>query len=425
MGLNDAAWATLFDRHDILEKVDRVGFFEIDSDEIKTVREPRLMAKFDHRSNLPEIFRQNELSILPISRSRYVIGHFHTYQVVTYNAGLNAIPIHFPSDVASIEPTNLYSESAALHCAYVSGMIDHLFGEKFVPTISGRMSSKNFEFYIQTRAGSERKVEISNSQLEIDGGYESDTQLVLIEAKKETTEDFLIRQLYYPYRLWQDKINKKVSPVFFTHSNDIFSFFVYEFTDPTKYNSLKLLYQRDYIIAHEDISQADILQLTAETEIIPEPAIPFPQADNFVRIVDLLGLLMESDLNKDEITANYNFDSRRTNYYTSAGMYLGLVERYLNASQEVVFRLTARGRQIMVRPYKYKYLLLASCIAEHKVFQRALTEYQQEGQPPDRTRVVEIMKTCHLYGIGKDSTYFRRAQTVMKWVTWVVNLQKK
>lgn len=38
MGLNDTAWARLFDRHDILEKVASVGFFEIDSDEVKKVR---------------------------------------------------------------------------------------------------------------------------------------------------------------------------------------------------------------------------------------------------------------------------------------------------------------------------------------------------------------------------------------------------
>lgn len=425
MGLNDEAWEKLFDRHDVLAEISRVGFFEIESDEIKTVREPRLMAKFDHHSNLPEIFKQNGLSILPISRSRYVIGHFHTYQSITYDVSLTPIRVPFPSHIASIEPTNLYSESAALHCAYVSGMIDHLLGEKSAPTISGRMSSKNFEFYIQTRGGSEKRVEISNSQLEIDGGYESENHLVLIEAKKETTKDFLIRQLYYPYRLWQDKMQKKVRPVFFTHSNDIFSFFVYEFEDLTKYNSLKLLYQRDYIIAHEDILQSDILRVTSDAKIIPEPTVPFPQADNFVRIVDLLGLLMESDLNKDEITTNYNFDSRQTNYYTSACMYLGLVERYVTSSHEVLFRLTTRGRQIMVRPYKYKYLLLASCIVEHEVFQRVLSEYQQIGQPPDKNRVVEIMKTCNLYHISTESTYFRRAQTVTKWVEWVVNLQKK
>ena len=33
-------------------------------------------------------------------------------------------------------------------------------------------------------------------------------------------------------------------------------------------------------------------------------------------------LLNESELTKDEITSNYDFDPRQTNYYTDAGRYL-------------------------------------------------------------------------------------------------------
>ena len=44
------------------------GRFLISADQIREYREPRLMAKFDHRVNLPQIFAENGLAILPVSR---------------------------------------------------------------------------------------------------------------------------------------------------------------------------------------------------------------------------------------------------------------------------------------------------------------------------------------------------------------------
>lgn len=67
-GLNDTAWEYLFDKYDISNRVDIYGDFIISATQIKEVREPRLMAKFDHVVNLPKIFADNGLSILPITR---------------------------------------------------------------------------------------------------------------------------------------------------------------------------------------------------------------------------------------------------------------------------------------------------------------------------------------------------------------------
>lgn len=422
MGLNDTAWETLFERYDILRHIQQHGHYEIDADTIKTVREPRLMAKFDHKTNLPEVFRKNGLSILPVSRSRYVIGEFEAYQTVSYNTHIAPTSISLPPCLTSIEADNIYSESVALHCAYASGMIHDLIGVSSLPTISGRMSSGEFEYTIHRRDKSPYSVSIENSQVEIDGGYETENELLLFEVKKETINDFLIRQLYYPYRLWHDKLGKDVIPIFFTHSNDIFSFFIYKFTDVQGYNSLQLVQQKDYVIAHEDIEFTDITDILYSVKTVPEPKVPFPQADSFARIVDLLGLLMENDLERNAITENYNFNKRQTNYYTRGGMYLGLIERFVRADRSVWFRLTDRGRSIMRKPYKAKYLSLASCILEHEVFARVMTVYIHYTSKPERPQVMNLMKLCHLYHVDAEETYFRRSQTVLKWVEWIMDL---
>ena len=321
---NDRAWETLFETHKILEEVARNGCFEIEAAQINKQRESRLMAKFDHSVNLPDIFRDNDLSILPISRSKYVIGKFDIHFEVKYDSEIEVIPFEFTPGIESIDYTNLYSESSALHCAFNIGIIDNLLGEKTAYTVSGRMSTESFDFnIINSFSNKPYSIKVKNSQCEIDAGFESNNYFVLIEAKNYAIDDFLIRQLYYPYRLWSKKITKKVIPVLMTYSNDIFSFFIYQFSNDKDYNSLQLITQKNYTIAPEEIQRSDVDLVLNNIKVIAEPNVPFPQADKFERVVDLLSLLLvEKDLTKDDITENYEFDRRQTDYYTNAGVYI-------------------------------------------------------------------------------------------------------
>lgn len=447
MSLNDKAWRTIFDRLHIIEEVNKRGSYVIAAKTIKEIggREPRLMAKFDHRSQLPEVMKRNRISILPISRTHYVLGEFDIYQPVEYETQ-QPIPVDLPDHVTTIDTANLYSESAALHCAMVTGMLEDAAGESVLQTVSGRMSSKEFQFEVRTQSGESVPMHIRNAQIEIDGGYEGCNRFMLVEAKKEAVDDFLIRQLYYPYRLWRERTQKPVIPLFFTLSNDVFSFFTYEFSDPLRLNSIRLVEQRDYILRHEAITLPDLLAVYHGAVRVPEPRVPFPQADSFPRIVDLMSLLMGADLAKVEITSNYNFDSRQTNYYTAAGMYLGLLERYeedsdtrdpensgaVNSSKrsrrpesrgrQIKFRLSSRGRAAMKQSFKPKYLALAESILEHGVFAEVFQETQKQSMLLSRERVIQIMRQHDLYQVQSDSTYFRRASTVLRWIQWILDL---
>ena len=59
MGLNDAAWQSLFEKHNILDAIRREGQFLISANQIKEFREPRLMTKFDHKVNLRLVDRKS------------------------------------------------------------------------------------------------------------------------------------------------------------------------------------------------------------------------------------------------------------------------------------------------------------------------------------------------------------------------------
>src|SRR6476620_1702745 len=112
-----------------------------------------------------------------------------------------------------------------------------------------------------------------------------------------------------------------------TYSNDIFSFFIYEFSNDKDYNSLQLITQKNYTIAPEEIQRSDVARVFNNIKVIEEQKVPLPQANKFERIVYLLSLLLERDLTTDDITENYKFDRRQTDYYTNAGLYIGLIEK--------------------------------------------------------------------------------------------------
>ncbi len=421
MGMNDEAWELLFKKYSLLDRIERDGRVVISAERIREVREPRLMTKFDHKANLPQIFLNNGLSILPITRGRYIISSFEAYKTFE-QPETEPEKVFVPDYLQSLAPQFLTSEAIALNFAGASGILkDFLEDEKIMPTVNGRMSSGAFEFDIETKTGRSH-VEVSNSQIEIDAGYEGIRYLSLFEAKKmDLAEDFLIRQLYYPYRTWKDRTTKEVKPIFLIYSNGLFDLYQYQFENPQNYNSLKLVKRKKYIIATEILLE-DIESLLKNTPIVQEPEIPFPQANSMDRLINLLQLLGEGALKKQNITEEYAFNERQTNYYTDAGRYLGFIYKSRDTDKNVEFSLTPLARQLLEMRYKERQLLIVRQILKHQVFNQVLKRHLESGEMPDLWTIIEIMKESNLYHVEKDSTYGRRASTVTGWVNWILGL---
>lgn len=420
MGLNDTAWENLFDKYHIFAEIERNGQFIISANQIKEFREPRLMTKFDHKINLPNIFATNNLSILPITRGDYVISSFSAYKEFD-EPSQDIQRISIPAHIQSLMPQFLVSEAIALNCANACGILnDFLEDDELVPTVSGRMSSGSFEFGINTALGT-KNITVSNSQIEIDAAYEGIHYLSLFEAKRDLSDDFLVRQLYYPFRVWSERVTKKVKPVFLIFSNGMFNLYQYQFEDPQNYNSLRLVKQKNYVIATE-ICLADIENLLRTVPLIHEPDISFPQADRMSRIVNLIELLNEKSMTKQDITSEYAFDERQTNYYTDAGRYLGLIDKAHDEDGNILFQLSACGHRIMGLEYKERQLALVTQILMHKVFNETLKLHLQCGEMPDKQTIIQIMKRSNLYRVEADSTYLRRSSTIVGWVNWILGI---
>lgn len=420
MRINDIAWEQIFEKYDILKKVDQEGKFIISANQIRAFREPRLMTKFDHSVNLPDIFSKNLLSILPVSRGDYEISSFKAYHNFEKFEG-DVQRVSLPNYLQSMSPQYLVSETIALNYANACGILnDFLEDDEIVPTVNGRMGTGKFDFKIQTLRGVS-SVKVNNAQIEIDAAYEGIRNVSIFEAKKDLAEDFLVRQLYYPYRVWKDRLTKPLKVIFLVFSNGTFYLSQYKFEDVQNYNSLVLVKQKRYTISQE-IVLSDIEDVVNTTILEDEPEVAFPQANNMPRIINLMELLSEKEMTKQDITNQYAFDERQTNYYTDACRYLGLVKKIRIAEDKIKFSLSDLGKRLMKLNYKERQLAIVKQIVKHKIFNQILRLHLQYGEMPGKNEVIQLFKASNPYRVESDSTFERRASTITKWIEWILGL---
>lgn len=418
---NDEAWEKLFEKYQGLEKVEEEGGWVVSAKEMKQFREPRLMAKFDHESNLPALFRKHSLGILPISRGEYVVAPFTCYVPLVADKGA-VVRQRLPEGVTSIDPGAITSEAVAINCAVASGIFSDFLGEeRLIPAVSGRMGSGGFSFrIINSRNGKEIPVRVENAQIEIDAGLEGRDGLALIEAKLDISDDFIARQLFYPFKTWDGRVPKPVRLVYMVYSNGIFTLYEYSADNSEVYNSLRLVKSRRYSVDDAEIKRKDIEQVLESAQTVPEPDdLPFPQADSFERIINLCELLeREDELTHDDITVRYDFTARQTSYYANSARYLGLVEK-TGQGGSAVFRLSNEGKELFRYRLRERQLKLCDSIFRHQVFRDVYKQWLSLGRMPERESIIEVMKISDLRNIHGEATYIRRASTVSAWLHWI------
>ncbi|MTB36810.1 type II restriction enzyme [Streptococcus uberis] len=424
------AWETLIQKYDIKEEIRLNGIFNIKASEIKEIKEPRLMAKWDSSDQLPSSLKKNNINILPNSRSSYILGDFLLYQKLPeLNEHIKNMPNVILPELESLDVDNISSEANAINVLQISGILEDFLeldpDDKLYATFNGRMSSGIFSFYVDTVRGIPRKIDVNKAQVEIDGGFESDDYLVILEAKNVLHKDFHIRQLYYPYRLWETKVNKPIKLIFSIYTNKIFRLLEFAFTNKDDYSSIELIKSKNYSLEDTTIKMEDLQNVFSSIEqhnILSdnrnEFETPFIQADNFERIISLLENMGESAMTGEEIEELMQFSSRQRDYYYNAGKYLGIFEKYTDDNKRK-YKLTKIGDQVLKQSYKERQLLLVKLILSHRIFYTLFSEMLETGEPPTRSRIVELELE---YNVCSKSVAKRRASTVLGWFNWIIKL---
>lgn len=422
------AWKKLIEKYNIIEKIENEGQFRILSKQIKEFREPRLMAKWDSTETLPKALKNNNLNILPDSRSSYILSDFELYEKFpqTYENVNKMKQVNVPH-YETLDINNITSESNAINLLLLSNILDDFLEvERNVQTFNGRMGSGNFDFYVNTKHGKE-KISVNNAQIEIDAGFENDESVVIMEAKNVVYPDFHIRQLYYPYRLWRERVKKPIRLVFSVYSNKIYRLYEYEFESLEDYSSIKLIKSKNYSFEDTKITQEDLIQVYKNTIVktddrMENGRVPFIQADTFENIIALLEQLYENSMNIYEIAEFLNFDPRQSDYYFNAGKYLGLFEKIKDVEKgEVLVHLTDLGKKIFKMNYKERQLKLVELILEHKIFNDFFFSALIKDELPSRDLVKNKMRE---YNVCSENLVSRRSSSVLSWLKWMIDLPK-
>ena len=416
---NDLAWTKIFEDFPIVNVIEEKGFFIITSSQINKYREARLMTKFDVRRQLPKVFIKNGLAILPVTRGSYIIGKFNIFEDIKNNTKLISYGVDTPPEhIKAIDIENISSETTALLCANVCGILNSFFEEdQITHVIGGKMGSGSFDFQI-----SDITIPVSKSQIEIDGGFESEKFIYLVEVKNLIHEDFLIRQVYYPYRTWTNKlkerqINKAVRNIFLTYSDGVFYLREYQFERIEDPSSIKLVKEEKYSIVKDSLSLEKLQEITNTTKIVEDPDLSFPQSDDLDKVINLCELLFqrEEGMSKKDISEEFGFVIRQAGYYGSSARYLDLVS-YENQK----YRLTDNGERIFGLPLIQRQFELVSLILSHEPFNLVMQDHLKQSERPTIDRIKYLVKDCKLYKVGKDKTTFgRRCSTIISWIDWI------
>jgi len=245
--MSSDSWKTIFEAYHILDHDFDKSPFIIEASKIKIAtkhfdevkdREVRILCKHDTREDRPDIFVENELFLLPIRNGKYTKYAIIRGEGYVDIPAIGATTSTYKSKLDFQPDTSLVGDSEMQHLdlAYATSLVrTFMQDESLILTIRGRKSTPQFSFRVGIH-----EIVAESVQTEVDGGYEGKKQVVLVEAKNSQTTNVIIRQLFYPFRQWQEHTEKSVKTLFFEKRGNLYSLWQFMFDDPKNYNSIKL-----------------------------------------------------------------------------------------------------------------------------------------------------------------------------------------
>ena len=410
-GKFNSAWQKIFSELAIRDKLEKDGVFHITTEQIKShgKNEPRLMCKWDSRASRPKILADNHVTILPVSRKEYVLLRGDGYQDLPRSGPATFYP---PDKLYGYESLgwreDMHGEPEATDTAFLASMLSTFTEEPGLAlTIRGKGGSSSFSFRFNCDAAVQ-DVNVSKAIIEIDSGYEGD-KIWLIEAKARVVNDFIIRQLYFPWRLWQSKSKKPVASLLLTYTNRVFGLYEYKFDETDEYHSIRLKRSASYTFDRPE-SIPDIPSIFDKTKPRKSPLeIPFPQADTLGLVIDTISFCESEPKDTVQVAEQFEIDARQGDYYCNAAAWLGFLER-----EGTKFHATDLGRKFSQGNRFQRFEMLFSQIASLPVFRNAV-KFRMEGKNMSDDQIAEQISRCGY----NETTSQRRVKTVISWINWL------
>jgi len=424
MTQNDDAWGKIFNSLPLLSEIEKNGFVYVSAEQLKNAsdkREPRLLAKQDTSELRPKVFRHNKLSMLPVENGKYIIfkdEHARTYfpikQILAEIPTEEYKPAKDYRGYQSLDVRSLSSESQALDFANLVSLLKTFTNEKELNlTIRGRQRSEKFPVKIP---GANHIAEVNGVQIEIDAGFESPEKIYIFEAKLGRLDDFNIRQLYYPFKDWSSRTCKEIIPLFFVYTNGLF--YLLEFRFEEEYGKLHCTRRKCFTVNEPAKLELNLRELLDEIHTEPEPSVPYPQANDLDKVIDIITNFHSAGLsNKIAIAEFFDFDERQGDYYANAGYYLGLLKRIPDSFE---FELTREGEYIVKSENRSRRnLLLLKQMLKRPSFNEIIRLFESKNRDLGLLNKDMLAPIIQKHIELNDTTARRRASTVMSWLRWM------
>ncbi|MDO8544748.1 MAG: AAA-associated domain-containing protein [Opitutaceae bacterium] len=410
----EAAWEKIIrERVDTTRDLATITKADIES---ATGNELRLMAKVDSSAELPDALRRHGYFILPVKNGEYLLVRgdgFHVLEALPEPPTIFRPELDFELTTLSIGN----SESQHLDYSYHVGLIEHFAGVAGLrQTIRGRKRMPTIEFHVGTIGPIRSEAGV---QVEVDLGCEGRDEIILIEAKVGQPRDFIIRQLYYPYRKWRMEIpGKRIRPWFFCSlemaGRRLYRFWEYEISNETQYCSLHLKRDESFLIDPK-VKRLTVDQLLHLHRGATAAAQHWnvPQADSLWRVAEMPLLVNQGINTAAKVALHYGFDPRQSSYYRQAAEFLGLVTQ----GDRGTYKLTGLGREYVLRPSDERRELLAGLLAQFPPVRAALELAVRAGsRGVSRQEIADLIAR---HSTISSSTPARRASTVLSWLRWM------
>jgi hypothetical protein len=144
--------------------------------------------------------------------------------------------------------------------------------------------------------------------------------------------------------------------------------------------------------------------------------LPFPQADDFGKVIDVVDAVHAGFQSKEELAELYAFNGRQSDYYGNAALFLGFVERGPGS-----FLPSPLGERFAAASRAERDGLLLRQLAQRAVFRDGLRYLVDQGGSsnplPDPEQIVRWLAKQRPDVGGQ--TRPRRAKTVRAWLDWV------
>ena len=205
-------------------------------------KEIRILGSMTQREKRHAFFIENNIFLLPASNTEWVFLKGDGYFDPKYKIDSEAKQIKLDYELDTFFGQ---SEGRYIHQINAQGILDVFTNvKKPIFTICGRRRA-NFKY---NAYGND--LECKGAQIEVDAGFESENEVILIEAKTGEVGSEIIRQIYFPFKCISGLTKKNIRNIFMVVSKDrkTVSLFEYIFEDSMVYESIKLVNSEKYLI---------------------------------------------------------------------------------------------------------------------------------------------------------------------------------